>query len=75
MTHPLKEDGSYFLSDTFECPRCSYRSVVKNGAQSYICLNCGFKRDLTSRILDEKLSSAGSLLLIVFALLLLFMFL
>ncbi len=29
-----------------ECPRCGRHSIVQHGS-AYICLNCGFRRDVT----------------------------
>lgn len=31
-----------------ECPRCGRHSIIHVGDQTYACLNCGFRRNLSS---------------------------
>lgn len=35
-----------------ECPRCGRRAIVQNGASTYVCINCGFRRDVSSDSFD-----------------------
>lgn len=34
--------------DHIECPNCRRHTVVRHGESEYVCLNCGFRRDLSS---------------------------
>ncbi|NJL45143.1 MAG: hypothetical protein HC922_04060 [Leptolyngbyaceae cyanobacterium SM2_3_12] len=29
-----------------ECPRCRRHTLVRHGESEYVCLNCGFRRNL-----------------------------
>jgi DNA-directed RNA polymerase subunit RPC12/RpoP len=31
-----------------ECPRCRRHTVVRHGESEYVCLNCNFRRDLST---------------------------
>ncbi|MGB3494984.1 MAG: hypothetical protein WBA57_19800 [Elainellaceae cyanobacterium] len=31
-----------------ECPRCGKHSIIHVGDQTYACLNCGFRRNLSN---------------------------
>jgi DNA-directed RNA polymerase subunit RPC12/RpoP len=32
---------------SMECPRCGRRTIVPHGESLYVCLNCGWRRDLS----------------------------
>ncbi|MGJ3247628.1 MAG: hypothetical protein ACFE0I_16325 [Elainellaceae cyanobacterium] len=32
-----------------ECPRCGKHSVVRHGDSTYVCINCGFRCDVSEQ--------------------------
>lgn len=71
-TRDYHNDGYHFHnhdeSEThFECPRCGKHCIIHIGDQTYACLSCGFRRDLS----NQPTSGFSFLLLVLIALLLL----
>lgn len=54
-----------------ECPRCGKRTIVPHGDSLYICLNCGWRRDVSELSWNGLGEWLASLILISFILIVL----
>lgn len=50
MAKRLREEVDQFHTTHYlECPRCHQHNIVSHGESRYVCLNCGWERDVANR--------------------------
>lgn len=54
-----------FHQDIMDCPNCGRRGLVQQNNSIYQCLCCGFRRNLSEPMLDERVLWAVVILILM----------
>lgn len=46
--HSLEKVEQFHITHHLECPRCHSHNIVVHGENRYVCLSCGWVRDVSS---------------------------
>ncbi|WP_155523467.1 hypothetical protein [Nodosilinea nodulosa] len=71
MLVPYREGSHPHHPHHLECPHCGRHTIVTKAESYYVCLNCGWERDLANawpRGSVEVLLFIGAVLLVLFVL-------